>query len=118
MNNQQFMPQSNINNVFVSGPENLHTLLTGPVYGANYQLSHYRAVLSWIPATSNEPISRYEIYRGETRNDMRKIGETSMGHYTDPTVQPGRLYYYFVVAFNPMNIPSPVSNTHTVTVQY
>ena len=113
LNGQQ--PNFEMNPAFVSGPENLHALEVRPVYGLNSQLAYYRATLMWIPATSSYPISRYDIYRGENMSQMRRIGETSKSNYADNEVQPGRTYFYYVVAINNMNISSPASNTIVVT---
>jgi hypothetical protein len=115
-NDNQTSDQVEVNNGFASGPENLHTLMSGPVFGENGELSHYRVVLSWIPATSVLPIVRYEIYRGTEPTSMLMVGETNLGNFTDNTVETGLRYFYFVIAYNNMNQASPMSNMTSVTV--
>ena len=116
-NYQQISPLPETNNGFASGPENLHSIMSGPVVDIEGYITHHQAVLSWIPATSVHPIIRYEVYRGEDPNNIWKIDETTAETYVDNTIQPNMFYFYYVIAYNSMNIASPSSNIAPVIVQ-
>ena len=93
--------------MFQSGPEMLRAIET----------RRDRVVLMWIPARSSNPIQRYEIYRGETVQSFMPIGQTSMGNFTDNSVQPGRTYLYYVVAIDSAGMQA-ASSLITVAVPF
>ena len=86
--------------MFSRGPEMLRTI----------EERQDRTVLMWIPAAGNNPVARYEVFRGLTPNSFEKIGQTTLGNFTDNTVQRGATYYYYVVAVDSMGMYSPASN--------
>jgi fibronectin type 3 domain-containing protein len=93
---------------FQTGPEMLRTI----------EARRDRVVLMWIPARSNQSGIRYQVFRGDSPQFFMPIGETTMGNFTDTMVQPGRTYYYYVVAIDSMGMQSPTSEMIGVNVPF
>jgi len=76
--------------------------------------------LTWLPATDNVGVARYEIYRstvaGFTPSAANFVGQTAGTTYTDSGLAAGT-YYYAVIAVDGGGTKSVASNSVSVSVQ-
>ncbi len=75
--------------------------------------------LSWVAATDNVGVSRYNLHRGTTSgfapSPANRIAQPTGLSYADPSVAPGS-YFYKLTAEDAAGNISPVSNTASATV--
>ncbi|MGW0811447.1 LamG-like jellyroll fold domain-containing protein, partial [Nonomuraea sp. NPDC002799] len=77
------------------------------------------AQLAWTAATDNVGVTGYTVHRattsGFTPSGANQVGSATGTSFTDSGV-PAGTYYYKVIAFDAVNLPSPASNQATATI--
>jgi chitin-binding protein len=66
--------------------------------------------LSWNAATDNIGVDHYMIYRGDSVGIAKQIGTSSTTNYKDITVEPDKIYTYYIVAVDRAGNTSNSSN--------
>ncbi|MFG1705508.1 LamG-like jellyroll fold domain-containing protein [Nonomuraea sp. M3C6] len=77
------------------------------------------AQLAWAASTDNVGVVGYNVHRsataGFTPSGGNQVGSATSTSFTDSGV-PAGTYYYKVIAFDAVNLPSPASNEATANV--
>lgn len=105
----------------LQAPESADTIAPRwPEEGARLsaEASHGRVTLRWRPATDNEEVYGYEVYRSEAQGEFVHLATSrgSMSSFIDASVVGGRSYRYRVRAFDLAGNRSEDSNVAEVNV--
>jgi fibronectin type 3 domain-containing protein len=90
-----------------------------PIQGLEVTNNQFRLVdLHWQPNTENDIIS-YEIFRGETGDDLRRIAtvDAPVIQYRDKDLRDGSTYWYQVRAVDSDKLKGPLGSPLTATTK-
>jgi len=104
-----------------SGQLTLATSVSNKAVALSGTGTSYSFNLSWsAPTSSPDPVAGYNVYRalsGSTSFQRLNATIDKLTTFSDPSVQAGESYSYYVKSVDAQGVESPASNTISVTIQ-
>lgn len=103
-----------------SGQLAISTSVSSPTVTLSGTGAGYAVDLSWsAPTGSTDPVAGYNVYRAPSgTTSFQRLNTTvdTLTTYTDPSVQTGASYSYYVTSVDPNGVESTPSNTFTLAI--